>query len=78
MLSPFRLVADPTIGGKIASHGPYGNIKDIYKTLSSSEAAVAKKYQAYFIATAANPLLDPMRGRDPYRGQFNEQKQVRD
>ena len=68
----------PTIGGKIASGGPYKSVKGIYAKLSSSEAAIAKKYERELIATEANPLLDPMRGRDPYRGQFNEQKQMRD
>ena len=68
----------PTIGGKIASGGPYDSVKGIYAKLSTSEAAVAKKYAGSFIATEKNPLLDPMRGRDPYRGQFNEQKQRRD
>ena len=68
----------PTIGGKIANGGPYKSVKDIYAKLSTSEATVAKKYAGNFIATEANPLLDPMRGRDPYRGQFNEQKQRRD
>mmetsp|Transcript_52719 Transcript_52719/g.138627 ORF Transcript_52719/g.138627 Transcript_52719/m.138627 type:complete len:151 (-) Transcript_52719:159-611(-) len=68
----------PTIGGKIATGGPYDSVKGIYAKLSSSEAAVAKQYAGSFIATKKDPLLDPMRGRDPYRGQFNEQKQRRD
>ena len=67
----------PTIGGKIANGGPYGSVKDVYKSLSSSEAATAKKYEQYLIATEPNQLLDPMRGRDPYRAQFNQQSMVK-
>ena len=67
----------PTIAGKIANHGPYASVKDVYKTLSSSEAATAKKYEKDFVATKPNPLLDPMRGRDPYRAQYNEMKMVK-
>ena len=67
----------PTIAGKIANHGPYTSVKDIYKTLSSTEGATAKKYENYFVASKPNPLLDPMRGRDPYRAQYNEMRMVK-
>ena len=63
----------PNLAGKIASHGPYKNVAEISRKidLTTQEQAVLKKYaQSSFIATEPNPLLDPMRGRDPYRGTF--------
>lgn len=70
----------PKIGGIIANNGPYKNVKAVYSLdkLSSSQKQTVKKYESYLIATEANPLLDPMRGRDPYRAKFNENVQVRD
>ena len=70
----------PKIGGIIASNGPYKTVKAVYSLdkLSSSQKETVKKYESNFVATAANPLLDPMRGRDPYRAQYNEDVQVRD
>ena len=32
-----------------------------------------QKYERYLVVAEPNPLLDPMRGRDPYRAQFNAQ-----
>jgi len=40
--------------------------------LSSSEAAALKKYEASLIATPKQLMLDPLRGRDPYRARFNQ------
>lgn len=64
----------PKIGGAIANGGPYSNVRDVYKNakLTDADKATIKKYEGSLIATAANPLLDPMRGRDPYRGAFND------
>jgi photosystem II PsbU protein len=41
----------PTTAGKIASHGPYTSVKDIYKidNLTSRDKDVLKKYEKYFI-----------------------------
>ena len=41
--------------------------------LTSEEKTRLQKYKRYLVATEPNPLLDPMRGRDPYRAQFNGQ-----
>jgi photosystem II PsbU protein len=40
----------PTAAGKIASHGPYSSVKDIYKIegLTSNDIALFKKYEKYF------------------------------
>ena len=39
--------------------------------MTSEEKKRLQKYEKYLVVSKANPLLDPMRGRDPYRGQFN-------
>jgi hypothetical protein len=40
----------PTAAGKIASHGPYTTVKDIYKIdgLTANDIAVFKKYDKFF------------------------------
>lgn len=40
----------PTAAGKIASHGPYGNVRDIYKIegLTETDKKLFKKYEKYF------------------------------
>ena len=65
----------PTVAGKVASHGPYKNVKDVYSAagLTSEEKKRLQKYERYLVVAEPNPLLDPMRGRDPYRAQFNAQ-----
>jgi hypothetical protein len=64
----------PRIGGIIANGGPYRSVKEVYmnKKLTDDMRKTIKKYEAVLVATEANPLLDPMRGRDPYRGAFME------
>ena len=63
----------PTIGGKIATNGPYGSVKDVYKlsVLTKEEKAKIKEYERELTATESTGL-DVMRGRDPYRRRFNE------
>jgi photosystem II PsbU protein len=41
----------PTAAGKIASHGPYSSVKDIYKIegLTSNDKELFKKYEKNFI-----------------------------
>lgn len=60
----------PTLAGKIATSGPHNSVKALYKLkgLTSGQKNLLQKYERHLIATAPNPLLDPMRGRDPYRG----------
>ena len=41
--------------------------------LTSEEKKRLQKYERYLVVAEPNPLLDPMRGRDPYRAQFNAQ-----
>ena len=64
----------PKIGGLIATGGPYRSVKDIYKNgkLTDAHKDIIRKYEHALIATEANPLNDPLRGRDPYRGAFFE------
>lgn len=40
----------PKVAGKIASHGPYQDVKDVYKFLSKDEAALFRKNEASFVA----------------------------
>lgn len=40
----------PRVAGKIASHGPYTDVKDVYKVLDKTEAALFRKYQTNFVA----------------------------
>lgn len=40
----------PRVAGKIASHGPYSDVKDVYKVLDNKEAALFRKYQTNFVA----------------------------
>lgn len=63
----------PTIAGKIANNGPYGSVKDVYKVkgLSKEEIGQIKKYEKVLAATPATGL-DTLRGRDPYRRNFNK------
>lgn len=63
----------PTIGGKIANNGPYDSVKDVYKLklLSKAESNKFKEYEKEFTATPSTGL-DTMRGRDPYRRNFNK------
>ena len=42
------------------------------RVLPATHSWHAQKYEVFLVATTPNPLLDPMRGRDPYRGQFNQ------
>ena len=63
----------PTIGGKISNGGPYSSMKDVYKlqSLSKEEKSTVKKYEKFLTATPSTGL-DTMRGRDPYRRNFNK------
>lgn len=63
----------PTIGGKIANGGPYQKVSDVFQlqTLTQAEKAKLKEYQGQLTATKAMGL-DTMRGRDPYRHNFND------
>ena len=61
----------PTIGGKIASNGPYDSVKDVYEVLGSQEKATMKKYEKLLTVTPYTGL-DSLRGRDPYRTSFNQ------
>jgi photosystem II PsbU protein len=63
----------PTIGGKISNQGPYSSVKDVYKlqSLSKEEKSTIKKYEKSLTATPSTGL-DTMRGRDPYRRNFNK------
>jgi hypothetical protein len=63
----------PTIGGKISNGGPYSSMKDVYKlqSLSKEEKSTVKKYERFLTATPSTGL-DTMRGRDPYRRNFNK------
>jgi photosystem II PsbU protein len=63
----------PTIGGKISNQGPYSSVKDLYKlqSLSKEEKSTIKKYENFLTATPSTGL-DTMRGRDPYRRNFNK------
>lgn len=65
----------PTIAGKIANNGPYKTVSDALGLpgLSSTEKATLKMYAAEFVVTPSNPLLDPMRGRDPVRSHSSNQ-----
>lgn len=60
--------------GKIANGGPYKSVRDVYNNakLSGAEKAMFKKYESSFVALDKKLLLDPMRGRDPYRSPFNK------
>jgi photosystem II PsbU protein len=44
----------PTAAGKIASHGPYGSVSDIYKIegLTANDKKLFKKYEKYFTVNA--------------------------
>jgi photosystem II PsbU protein len=44
----------PTIAGKIATHGPYSTVADVYKNagLTAKETEVVKKYESRFVAKA--------------------------
>mmetsp|Transcript_21314 Transcript_21314/g.25660 ORF Transcript_21314/g.25660 Transcript_21314/m.25660 type:complete len:162 (-) Transcript_21314:334-819(-) len=48
----------PTVAGKIASHGPYKNPRDVYQYLDGSEKATYKKYEQYFIALPAGRMFN--------------------
>ena len=45
----------PHAAGKIASHGPYSSVSDIYKIkgLTENDIAVFKKYDKYFTVNPA-------------------------
>mmetsp|Transcript_8734 Transcript_8734/g.15809 ORF Transcript_8734/g.15809 Transcript_8734/m.15809 type:complete len:179 (+) Transcript_8734:158-694(+) len=62
----------PSIGGKIANGGPFKSVRDVYKIkgLTKVEIAKIKEYESDLTATPSTGL-DPMRGRDPYRTNFN-------
>jgi hypothetical protein len=65
----------PRIGGIIANNGPYENVSDIYKLkeLTAQDKNTIKKYEKFFTARAPQgDILDPLRGRDPYRSSFNQ------
>jgi photosystem II PsbU protein len=63
----------PTIGGKLATNGPYKSLKDVYKLkdLTAAEKSKIKEYESELTATSSKGL-DTMRGRDPYRRSFNK------
>ena len=65
----------PTIGGKISNNGPYASVQALYQfprsVFSTEERAVIKQYEKFLTATPATGL-DTMRGRDPYRRNFNK------
>ena len=65
----------PTIGGKISNNGPYPSVQALYQfprsVFSTEERAVIKQYEQFLTATPATGL-DTMRGRDPYRRNFNK------
>ena len=65
----------PNVAGKVASHGPYKSVRDVFAAapLTSAEKERLKKYEPYLVASKPNLLLDPMRGRDPYRAAFNDE-----
>ncbi|KAJ8600401.1 hypothetical protein CTAYLR_001431 [Chrysophaeum taylorii] len=48
----------PTVGGKIATNGPYKSVADIYsiKGLSEKEKAIVKKYEARLVALEPSPM----------------------
>merc|ERR1712174_102711 len=52
----------PTVGGKIASNGPYASVADVYKIkgLSGKEQEIIKKYESSFVAKppAADYVID--------------------
>ena len=56
----------PKIGGKISNNGPYKSATNV----SSAEKSRLKEYESELTVTPSTGL-DTMRGRDPYRTNFN-------
>lgn len=65
----------PNVAGKVASNGPYKSVRDVFAAapLTGTEKERLKKYEPYLVAYKPDLLLDPMRGRDPYRAAFNDE-----
>mmetsp|Transcript_19282 Transcript_19282/g.61998 ORF Transcript_19282/g.61998 Transcript_19282/m.61998 type:complete len:85 (-) Transcript_19282:208-462(-) len=40
----------PRVAGKIASHGPYDAVRDVYKYLDDGETRAFKKHEQSFVA----------------------------
>ena len=40
----------PRVAGKIASNGPYGSVKDVYKVLDKTETRAFRQHEQHFVA----------------------------
>lgn len=56
----FHILLDPTAAGKIASHGPYASVKDIYQIpgVTDHDKFIFKKYQAELTVLPPGRMFD--------------------